>query len=227
MIGNCKKERRYSPMEIISVNIGKPNSLYYNGKELFTGIYKSPVNIPLYVTASNLEGDGQADLEVHGGVNKALCIYCEEHYPYWGSNLNKKLEYGAFGENLTIRGMLETEVFIGDIYQLGEAIVQVSQPRQPCYKLAMKHDVPDLPVKVIDTGYSGYYFRVLKEGLFPERRSIELVSKHPAGISIAYANKIRFHDRFNIEGIKRILAVEELSASWRETFKLRLKDLEK
>jgi MOSC domain-containing protein YiiM len=103
--------------------------------------------------------------------------------------------------------MLETEVFIGDIYQLGEAIVQVSQPRQPCYKLAMRHDVPDLPVKVIATGYSGYYFRVLKEGLFPERRSIELVSKHPAGISIAYVNTIRFHDKFNIEGIRRILTI--------------------
>jgi MOSC domain-containing protein YiiM len=225
-LGIIKKESRYCPVEIISVNIGKPISLYYNGKELFTGIYKSPVNVPLYVTAVNLEGDGQADLEVHGGVDKALCIYCEEHYPYWGSNLNLEMEYGAFGENLTVRGMLETEVFIGDTYRLGEAIVQVSQPRQPCHKLAMRHDLTDLPVKVIATGYSGYYFRVLKEGLFPERRSIELVSKHPAGISIAYANKIRFHDKSNIEGIKRILAVEGLSASWRESFKRRLQELE-
>ena len=213
-------------MEIISVNIGKPSLVDYIGKEIFTGIYKSPVQEPLYLTATNLVGDGQADLEFHGGVNKALCVYCEEHYPYWESKLNRELKHGAFGENLTVRGMLETDICIGDTYRFGEAIVQVSQPRQPCHKLAMRFDVADLPVQVTDTGYSGFYFRVLQEGVISERRSIELITKHPARVTIAYANQTKFHDKSNIEGIKSILAVEELSASWRESFKRRLQELE-
>jgi MOSC domain-containing protein YiiM len=213
-------------VEIISVNIGKPNIIVYQGKELVTGIYKSPASSPLYVTATNLEGDGQADLEFHGGVDKALCVYCEEHYIHWEKVMDRKLDYGAFGENLTVRGLFETEVCIGDTYQLGEAIVQVTQPRQPCHKLAKRHDITDLPLQVQLTGYSGYYFRVLQEGILPENPSIQLIAKHPNGVTVAYCNEIKFKDTTNVEGMKRILAVQELSASWRESFEKRLQELE-
>jgi MOSC domain-containing protein YiiM len=213
-------------VEIISVNIGKPNIIVYQGKELVTGIYKSPASSPLYVTATNLEGDGQADLEFHGGVDKALCVYCEEHYVHWEQVMDRKLDYGAFGENLTVRGLLETEVCIGDTYRLGEAIVQVTQPRQPCHKLAKRHDITDLPLQVQLTGYSGYYFRVLHEGILPENPSIQLIAKHPNGVTVAYGNEIKFKDTANVEGVKRILAVQELSASWRKSFEKRLQELE-
>jgi MOSC domain-containing protein YiiM len=213
-------------VEIISVNIGKPNIIVYQGKELVTGIYKSPASSPLYVTATNLEGDGQADLEFHGGVDKALCVYCEEHYIHWEKVMDRKLDYGAFGENLTVRGLFETEVCIGDTYQLGEAIVQVTQPRQPCHKLAKRHDITDLPLQVQLTGYSGYYFRVLQEGILPENPSIQIIAKHPNGVTVAYCNEIKFKDTTNVEGMKRILAVQELSASWRESFEKRLQELE-
>jgi MOSC domain-containing protein YiiM len=213
-------------VEIISVNIGKPNLIVYQGKELVTGIYKSPASSPLYVTATNLEGDGQADLEFHGGADKALCVYCEEHYVHWEQVMDRKLDYGAFGENLTVRGLLETEVCIGDTFQLGEAIVQVTQPRQPCHKLAKKHDITDLPLQVQLTGYSGYYFRVLQEGKLPENPSIQLIAKHPNGVTVAYGNEIQFKDKTNTEGVKRILAVQALSASWREHFEKRLQVLE-
>jgi MOSC domain-containing protein YiiM len=213
-------------VEIISVNIGKPNIIVYQGKELVTGIYKSPASSPLYVTATNLEGDGQAELEFHGGVDKALCVYCEEHYVHWEQVMDRKLDYGAFGENLTVRGLFETEVCIGDTYQLGEAIVQVTQPRQPCHKLAKRHDITDLPLQVQLTGYSGYYFRVLQEGILPENPSIQIIAKHPNGVTVAYCNEIKFKDTTNVEGMKRILAVQELSASWRESFEKRLQELE-
>ncbi|MBD0383579.1 MOSC domain-containing protein [Paenibacillus sedimenti] len=212
-------------MEIISVNVGIPQTIIYKGKELDTGIYKSPVSSPLHVSKVQLDGDGQADLVNHGGADKALCVYCEEHYA-WDHKLDRNLTWGAFGENLTVRGLLEEEVCIGDTYQIGEAIVQVSQPRQPCHKLAKRHDVADLAVQVQDTGFTGYYFRVLQEGIIPVQPEVALVAKHEAGVTVAFANQIMYHDQSNLEGIERILAVEALSASWRESFAKRLVKLQ-
>lgn len=213
-------------MEIISVNVGKPKTTVYNGKELVTGINKSPVSSALFLAKTNLEGDGQADLENHGGEDKALCVYCEEHYAYWADQMDKPLEYGAFGENLTVRGLLESEVCIGDKFKLGEAVVQVTQPRQPCHKLAGKHGDTELPLHVQNTGFSGYYFRVVKEGALPVRPRIRLMEKHPAGVSVEYANQIMHHKKEDIAGMQRILAVPELSASWRSSFEKRLARLE-
>jgi MOSC domain-containing protein YiiM len=163
----------------------------------------------------------------HGGADKALCVYCEEHYPNWESKLGRKLAYGSFGENITVRGLLESDISIGDIYQLGEAVVQVTQPRQPCYKLAKKHDVTDLPMQVQDTGFTGYYFRVLEEGTLPVQPKLMLIAKHAAGVTIAYANQIKYNNKSSAEAIKRILAVAELSSSWRESFERRLAELGK
>jgi MOSC domain-containing protein YiiM len=213
-------------VKVIAVNVGKPQTMVYHGKELVTGIYKSPVNSAVYLTRTNLDGDGQADLEFHGGEDKALCVYCEEHYSYWENHLGKQLESAAFGENVCVRGMLESEVCIGDTYELGEAMVQISQPRQPCHKLAKKHDTVDLPLKVQQTGYTGYYFRVLKEGWIPEKPSIRLISKHPAGVTVAFANQTVYQDKPNAESLKRILTVDELSASWRQSLTKILQKLE-
>jgi MOSC domain-containing protein YiiM len=209
-------------VEIIALNVGKPHRLIVDGKELITGINKFPVSSPLHLSTVQLEGDGQADLKNHGGVDKALCVYCAEHYPYWEKQLDRKLAYGAFGENITVSGLLESEVGIGDMFALGEAVVQVTQPRQPCFKLAKKHGVIDLPLQVQDTGFTGYYFRVLKEGMLPVEPQLKLITKHAAGVTIEFANRIYYHDKHNEEGIKRILAVSELSANWRESFLRRL-----
>lgn len=213
-------------MEILSVNVGMPQTVEFDGKELVTGIYKSPVSSPLHVSKTQLDGDGQADLVNHGGEDKALCVYCVEHYAYWKSALEKEMTYGAFGENLTVRGLLEEEVGIGDTYEIGDAVVQVSQPRQPCFKLAKRYDVVDLPVRVQDSGFTGYYFRVLQEGTIPVSPKVKLLAKDPAGVTVAYANRIKYHDKDNVEGIRRILAVEALSGSWRQSFQKRLAELE-
>ncbi|WP_078428351.1 MOSC domain-containing protein [Alkalihalobacterium alkalinitrilicum] len=211
-----------SKMTCVSIQIGKPKTIEHNGKELNTGIYKTQVEGPVFIGKLNVEGDGQADKENHGGRDKAVCVYPYEHYDYWQNVLNREMSNGAFGENLTVKGMLETDVCIGDTYRVGDVVVQVSQPRQPCYKLAKRNEVDDLVVRVQDTGYSGYYFRVLEEGFVDKNDAIELIERHPNEVSVAFANTIMFKEKGNIDGIKTILAVDELSDSWRKTLMKRL-----
>ncbi|MFD1178013.1 MOSC domain-containing protein [Paenibacillus puldeungensis] len=208
--------------EILSINIGKPVQMQHNNKEVSTGIFKTPVHEPLYLSWVNFEGDGQADLVHHGGREKAVCVYSYEHYPFWEKELHRTLDYGAFGENLTIRGLLETEVCIGDVFQLGEAVVQVSQPRQPCYKLSVKYGVPEMLLRVQETGYTGFYFRVLEQGNVKKEDGLVKLHSHPKAVTVDFANEIMHRDKTNVEGIHRILDVEELSENWRATFTKRL-----
>lgn len=210
---------------IKSLNIGKPGPLIYQNKEVLSGIGKQPVAGAVFLSTLNFAGDGQADLQHHGGKDKAVCVYPFEHYAHWEKELRRSLAYGAFGENLTTEGLLEQDVCIGDVYRIGAAVVQVSQPRQPCFKLAARYGLSDLPVKLQDTGYTGYYFRVLQEGDVRQGEPITLLQRHPGGITISYANRIMHHDKANREGIERILAVESLSDSWRATFQKRLAGL--
>ncbi|MEC1535507.1 MOSC domain-containing protein [Bacillus sonorensis] len=212
--------------EILSINVGKPKQVQFKHKAVSTGIYKRPVQECLFLSSTNLEGDGQADLVHHGGREKAVCVYPYEHYSFWEHELQRKLEYGALGENLTIKGLLATDVCIGDIFQLGEAVVQVSQPRQPCYKLSVRYGVPNMVLKVQETGYTGFYFRVLQEGRVFKSGGLKLISRHPKAITISCANRIKHHDKDDIDGIKRLLEVEELSTSWRESFLKRLDGVE-
>lgn len=208
--------------EIVSINVGKPMDVSFHSKEISTGIFKTTVNGPLFLSSLNFVGDEQADLIHHGGKDKAVCVYPFEHYPYWENELQRTLAPAAFGENLTIRGYLEEDVCIGDIFKLGDALVQISQPRQPCYKLALRYDSPDMPQKVQDTGYTGFYFRVLEEGTVSNSSSLKRISNHPKAITVSYANYLMHHKKDDLAGIKRILELEELSESWRKTFLKRL-----
>ncbi len=212
-----------SSVLIKSINIGKPVSLEYQNKEITSGINKQPEERPLFLTTLNFSGDGQADLVHHGGKDKAICVYPFEHYTYWEKELNRSLDYGAFGENLTTLGLLEEEICIGDIFRLGEAIVQISQPRQPCYKLSLKYDEDDLPLKIQKTGYTGFYFRVLKEGTVSKNQGLTLMQRHPKGITVSYANLIMYNEKDNIQGLNKMLDIDELSESWRMTF-IKLRD---
>lgn len=209
-------------MVVQSINVGMPAQVSFGGKEISTGIHKIGVRESLYLSRLNLDGDRQADLVHHGGVDKAVCVYPYEHYAYWETELDRSLAYGAFGENLTTEGMLEKDVCIGDIYRFGEAVVQVSQPRQPCFKLGVKYGVPELPLKVQQTGYTGYYFRVLSEGMVSTSDTLVLEERHPAKVTISFANSIMYHEKGNIDEIQRILDVQELSDSWRQTLTKRL-----
>ncbi|OPA74616.1 MOSC domain-containing protein [Paenibacillus selenitireducens] len=207
--------------QVISLNVGKPAPLQDQKREVLSAIHKEPAHERLYLSKVNFTGDEQADKVHHGGEDKAVCVYSLDHYPYWENELGLNLPRGAFGENLTVQGMRETDIHIGDVFQLDEAVVQVSQPRQPCYKLAAKYRIPDLAVRVQDTGFTGFYFRVLQEGWVSPQCTILPLERDTAFVTLEYANQIMHHDKRNLEGIERILAVPALSESWRLTLEKR------
>ncbi|MCO4851653.1 MOSC domain-containing protein [Bacillus vallismortis] len=208
---------------VLSLNLGKPQTLEYDGKKIETGIMKQPADSAVMLYRENFEGDGQADLKNHGGPDKAVCVYPAKHYPFWEEFLSRPLPSAAFGENLTVTGLTEENVCIGDVFQLDEAVVQVSQPRQPCVKLAKKFGVKEMVLKLQQTGYTGFYFRVLEEGRVAPGAKLELLSRGEKDISIQFANRIKYHDTKNLAAIERILSEDTLSESWRASF-LKMRD---
>ena len=203
-------------MKIISINVGKPKILNMDGRPIATGIDKTPVEGPIAVGKLNLAGDGQADLVHHGGEDKAICAYPSDHFPYWEQQYGRPFAAGAFGENWTLAGLTEDDACLGDIYAAGTALVQVSQPRQPCFKLAARHQLPDLPKAVCQTGKSGFYFRVLQEGVVEPGAPLILMERGAGALSIAYINRISYHDRGNVAAMAQIARHPALSASWRK-----------
>lgn len=206
-------------MEVISLNVGKPVTVDYRGKPLETGIYKIPAAGPVRLHHEGFDGDGQADLIHHGGSDKAVCVYPIEHYSYWEQQLGRKLDYSAFGENITSRGLLETGVCIGDIYEIGTALLQVSQPRYPCFKLSQKHGPADMPVRVLSTGYSGFYFRVLREGSIGAGDVIVKRESGAGGFTISQVLYLMEHGRKDKAGLAELAELDTLSAATREKFR--------
>ncbi len=150
---------------VVSVNVGQPREVGFHSGFVLTGIFKAPVAGPVRVNTLGLAGDAQADLEVHGGVDKAVYCYPAEHYRYWAQELpDMELTWGMFGENLTIEGLNEESVRIGDQFRIGSAVLQVTQPRTPCYKLGIRFGRNDIIRRLWDSGRSGFYFSVLTEG---------------------------------------------------------------
>ncbi|HEY9760754.1 MAG TPA: MOSC domain-containing protein [Oculatellaceae cyanobacterium] len=150
---------------ILTVCVSKPKIVNVSGRSVSTGIFKEPVSGKLALRTLNLAGDEQADLVVHGGPEKAVYSYASEHYPWWREQMpDVTFSHGIFGENLTTRGLLEDEVYIGDEFQAGSAIIRVTQPRLPCYKLGIRFRRADVIRKFMQSGRSGIYFGVVKEG---------------------------------------------------------------
>ncbi|TKD69356.1 MOSC domain-containing protein [Pseudalkalibacillus hwajinpoensis] len=201
-------------MKLLSINVGKPIETDYKGKNIETGIYKKPVSEKVYVSREQVEGDGQADLVHHGGSEKAICVYPKEHYSYWEKKLQCQLKPGAFGENFTVSGVDENEAHIGDIYRIGETRVQVSLPRQPCFKLAKKFEVDNMHLFVMENGYSGYYLRVLEEGYVKEEDDIVVEHRPSHGVTVALINRLTYHDKNDRVGLEQAMLAKELSESW-------------
>jgi MOSC domain-containing protein YiiM len=171
---------------LVSIQVGKPQRLIHERErdsypeEWETAIYKYPVQGPVWVGSTNVEGDGQADLRAHGGPDQAVMAYSADHYPEWRATLNlPELSYGAFGENFTISGITEETVCFGDVYDIGEVRVQVTTQRQPCFKLARRLERPEVVRMVVETGRSGWYLRVLKEGTVEAGQPVVLVERSP------------------------------------------------
>ena len=166
---------------------------------------------------SGVAGDEQADHEHHGGIDKAVLAYSADHYAYWRSHLNlPDMSFGGFGENLTISGLDETSVCIGDRWQAGSVVFEVSQPRQPCWKMGRRWQIIDLPKQVIQNGKSGWYLRVLNPGDLTSGIAIELVSRRRANWTIARASHLLYHERDNVAGLQELADLPELSRAWRE-----------
>ena len=204
-------------MIVESLNVGLPKEEIFDGKPITTGICKKPVSGQVTLRALGFEGDGVADKRNHGGVDKAICVYSLDHYPFWEKTLGIKLPVAAFGENLSVSNLKEEEVCIGDVFQLGTAVVQITQPRQPCKTLAARYGRNDLAKFVVNSGYSGFYFRVLQEGIVEMGIPLVLKEKDPQEVSVAFANRIFHHDRKNREGIESVLAIPALSESWQRS----------
>ncbi len=152
-------------MQIISTNIGQPRILEYHGKEVKTGLFKYPVQEPIFLGVEDVEKDNVMDRKHHGGVDKACYLYSADHYEYWQKMYPElDLTWGMFGENLTVEGLQEAEICLGDIFKIGEAVVQATQPRQPCFKLEFRFNDRLIIRKFVDSGFSGVYVRVLKSG---------------------------------------------------------------
>lgn len=205
-------------MRILSVNVGLPRQVISDGQPVETGIYKSPVHRRVKATRLNLEGDGQADLSVHGGPNKAVYAYPSEHYAWWQGKLpGVEMPWGMFGENLTLEGLLEDEAHIGDRFQAGTTILLVTQPRLPCYKLGIRFGRDDMPDKFLSSGRTGFYFAAVEEGELGEGDTVKRIHRDPNRISVSDIVRICFGDGSpDAQLVERALKVEALSPSWRK-----------
>ena len=211
---------------LLSVNVGMPAAWRYGSKTVMSGILKMPVPGPVRALRDGLPGDGQADLKHHGGSDRAVCVYSGDHSGYWESQWGKPCEYGAFGENFTISGFVETGVHIGDIFRIGTAVFQVTQPRMPCYKLGMRHNRPKLPDEVLKSGRTGWYFRVLEEGEVRPGDRIERIGMRHRNPIVAEAAQIEAFRRRDRGAIRRMLEADGLSADWKAAMADRLAGLE-
>ncbi|MBS3966045.1 MAG: MOSC domain-containing protein [Truepera sp.] len=202
--------------------MGLPKPLRYGGQTVLSAFIKKPVRGPVFLSENGLSGDEQADLKAHGGPDKAVCVYPGEHLPYWQVRLGRNLPPAPFGENFTTFGLLEQTVHIGDIFRVGSARVQVSQPRQPCFKLSASYQEPKLALWVQETGYTGFYLRCLEPGWVSPGDLITLLERDPQSVSVAEANRVMHHDKNDLAVIEQLLRGLSLSKSWRATLEKRL-----
>jgi len=183
-----------------------------------TGFFKSPVTEQVWLGRTGLAGDGQADGKNHGGPDKAVLAYAADHYPLWHAELNRSdLSYGAFGENFTIAGLSEETVCIGDVFAIGPVRVQVSQPRQPCWKIARRWRIKDLTARVLSTGRTGWYFRVLVEGYVRPGLPVALIERPFPHWTVARASEVMHRRRDDPAAAAELAACPLLSASWRRS----------
>lgn len=213
---------------ISSVNIkGTSELLVSDHQTVMTSFKKIPTNTDLQLSMEGILGDSVYHTDVHGGNDKAICCYNIDHFKFWKEKLGFNLTNAAFGENLSLTGdnALEENVFIGNRYQLGEALIEVSQPRQPCYIIGVRHNYKKFVVHVQETGFTGFYLRTLQSGQFCSTDKLIPLFTHPDQISIMDANTVRYHDTQNKEMLRRLANLDVLSESWQEHFGIMLNKL--
>ncbi len=209
-------------MKLLSVNIAAPRRVEFNGQTTTTGIFKEPIAGRVRVSKLTIDGDHQVDRRCHGGFNKAVYAYPSEHYPAWEEFFTTKLSPGQFGENLTVEGLLEENVHLGDQFRIGTALLEVTQARVPCFKLGITMRMPAFPKWFLKSGKLGFYFRVLEEGEFAAGDAIELAHEDPERISVRELWQLAFGDAFDAERIAQILRRETLAGEWTKPLREKL-----
>ncbi len=211
--------------ELKAVNVGKPQIVKRNGEELYTSFIKTPTNERIAVTKFGLEGDEQADKKHHGGEQKAICVYPYEHFSYWEEQTGLNMHASAFGENLTIDGVAEDKVCIGDIFKWGDAEIQVTHPRTPCQHISFVHDIKTFTKQVTQSGLTGFYAKVIQEGDASVHDSFERTHQDPHLISVAEINRLKYKDRNDQDSLERAIQVGALEPELKVSFTERLKKL--
>ena len=210
-------------MKLLSVNVSLPKEITHNDRTVTTGIFKEPVGGRVMLRTSNLDGDGQADLVGHGGKYKAAYVYAFENYGYWESELGRTdFIYGQFGENLTVEGMLDDTVHVGDVFRVGGVLVEVTQPRVPCFKLGIRMGIEGFEHVLLSSNRIGFYLRVLEVGEVGAGDRIEQVKMDRQRMTVAEVNNLLYFDLGNLAGARKALRVKALSPGWRGSFEERL-----
>ena len=217
-------------MKVLSVNVGLPRKVLFNGQTVTTAIFKDPVKGPIMLRKLNLDGDKQADLTVHGGVDKAVYSYPVEHYGYWRRQLpNVDFIWGLFGENLTTEGLMEDTVNVGDQFQIGSAHLVATQPRMPCYKLGVRFGCMDVIRRFLVSGRPGIYFKVSKEGEIQTGDNIEIIKRDKNNVTVKDIVRLyitRDHLE-NIETMRRAIKIDALPEGWKYEFQQNIAQLER
>lgn len=204
-------------MKVISTNIGEKQTVNYRGKEVLTGIYKYPVKSALLLGKEDVENDAVIDRRYHGGIDKACYLYSADHYAFWKEKFTDlKWQWGMFGENLSVSNLDESEIFIGDIYKVGSARVQVTQPRQPCFKLGIRLENAKAVKDFVKAEKPGVYVKVINEGKVRKNDTFILESRIQEEFSIKLIYHLLYHAKENIEQINRAIQIPELAESCRK-----------
>ena len=214
-------------MKLVSVNVSLPREVEWEGRQVPTGIFKEPVEGPVMLRRLNLDGDRQGNLRVHGGPNKAVYGYPCEHYAFWRNELSRPdLSWGMFGENFTTEGLLEEEIRIGDQFQIGAAVVMVTQPRTPCFKLGIKFGDQKIVDRFLASIRSGFYFAVLQEGPVGSGEAIEKINGNADSLTVAEVMALHLDSSPDPDALRRLLQLEALPDGWKERMRKRMEKKE-
>lgn len=207
---------------VLALNVGRIGVIHQGNREIATAFNKLPVQSPVHLGPLGFDGDEQA-YEHHGGPDRAVLVYSKSNYAYWKERLNLDLpRSAAFGENLTVDGLTEQDVHLGDVFEVGDAVVQVTQPRPPCFKIGARYGVPKMSLFVQQVGYTGYLLRVVNGGYVTAGQQLVLVSRQTHGITVAEANRIINVQRRDLDGAARLLTVPGIPAAIRSDLEHRL-----
>jgi MOSC domain-containing protein YiiM len=213
-------------MKLLSVNVGRPRVVMRDGEPVSTAIFKEPIEGRVMLRTLNLDGDRQADLSVHGGPSKAVYVYPSEHYDFWRTEFPEmELPWGMFGENFTTFGMFEDELNVGDQFSVGSAVVMVTEPRMPCYKLGIRFGRADIIKRFLKSGLSGFYLAVLREGDVGAGDPIELLKHAERSIRISEVTRLYVSEKRNAQLLRRAIETEVLPEKWKDYFRRQLEQL--